>query len=213
VKALADNDVLYKGSCLGVLDQLVGHARSDVGVLGAAKYVLRKRIKKARLQRSPTGVVEALEQFVRDAQIIEPTDEEQQAAAALELLAQREGLQLDSGESQLSAVLIARGIPELFTGDKRAIVAMERLLDTDAWLQPVQGRVRCLEQLVRLLIDRTSIAGVRDAVCAEPFVDRALAMCFSCNTGMQSTESVLEGLASYIEDVRRVARRVLAQNP
>src|SRR5688572_1113474 len=105
MKALADNDILYKGSCFRVLDVLVGHERSDVGVLGAAKYVLPRKINKARLQHSTVDALAALEAFIHDAHVIEPTDDEQELAAALELLAQREGVQFDAGESQLVAVL------------------------------------------------------------------------------------------------------------
>src|SRR6185503_5833439 len=122
-----------------------------------------------------------LEQFIAEAIVVEPIDEEQKFAAALELLAQREGLPFDTGESQLCAVLITRAVPQLLTGDKRAIAALARLLDLEDRLEPARGRVRCLEQLVRLLIDRAGIDHVRIAVCAEPSVDRALAMCFSCS--------------------------------
>jgi hypothetical protein len=35
MKSLADNDILYKGSCYQLLDSLIGESRADVGVLGA----------------------------------------------------------------------------------------------------------------------------------------------------------------------------------
>jgi hypothetical protein len=154
-----------------------------------------------------------LEAFIAEAVVVEPTEEEQRLAAAIELLAQREGLWFDSGESQLCAVLITRAVPQLVTGDKRAIAALERLLDLEHRLDTAQGRVWCLEQLIWLLIDRTGIQQVRAAVCAEPHVDRALAMCFSCGSGIESAETVLEGLASYIRHLREMARRVLAASP
>lgn len=211
--ALADNDILYKGSCFRALDALVGESRSAVGVLGAAKYVLPPKIQKARLQRSAAGAIALLEEFIRDAEVIEPTDDEQTLAAALELLAQHEGLPFDTGESQLCAVLISREVPRLLTGDKRAIAALERLLDLEMRLDPAKGRVHCLEQLVRLLVDRVGVDDVRGAICAEPRVDRALTICFSCSVNSHSADSVLEGLASYIAAVRQTAARILADRP
>jgi hypothetical protein len=213
MNAVADNDILYKGSCFRVLDALVGEARAQVGVLGAAQYVLPAKIGRASLAGSPAAAIALLQDFIRDAEVIEPDDDEQALAAALELLAQREGLPFDEGESQLCAVLISREVPHFLTGDKRAIAALERLLDLELRLGPVRGRVRCLEQLVRVLIDRVGLAEVRGAVCAEPGVDRALTNCFSCRSETVPDNSVLEGLASYIADVRRTAIRILAPAP
>src|SRR5690349_18118394 len=106
MNTLVDNDILYKGSCFRVLDALVGEARVNVGVLGAAKFVLPAKINRARLRGSRADAIIALEDFIRDAEVIEPNDDEQVLAAALELRAQREGLPFDTGESQLCAVLI-----------------------------------------------------------------------------------------------------------
>jgi hypothetical protein len=213
MNVLADNDILKKGSCFRLLDALVGAERASVGVLGESRFVLPKKIRKARLNGSPEDAIAELEAFIADAKIIEPTEEEQRFAAVLELLAQRQGLSFDSGESQLCAVLVTRGVPKLLTGDKRAITALERLLDLESRLEPARGRIQCLEQLVRILIDRIGVDGVRAAVCAEPNVDRALSICFSCGRDTCARESVLEGLASYIRDVRDVSARVLASTP
>jgi hypothetical protein len=213
MKALADNDILSKGACFRILDSLVGESRSDVGVLGAAKFVLPKKMKKASLRGAPADAIAVLEEFLRDAESIEPTDDEQELAAALELSAQREGLPFDSGESQLCAVLIVRAVPRLVTGDKRAIQALERLLDLESRLATAQGRIQSLEQAVRLAIDRIGVDSVRGAVCAEPDVDRALTMCFSCGNPSLSPDSVFEGLSSYIADLRGKASRILAAEP
>ena len=64
-----------------------------------------------------TAAKAAFRSFVDTAQIIEPTEEEQLMAADFELAAQRAAVALDSGESQLCAVLIARALRLLLTGD------------------------------------------------------------------------------------------------
>ncbi len=60
---------------------------------------------------------------------MEPTDREVAFATNLELTAQRAGLQLDVGESQLVAIVIERAIATFDTGDKRAIVSLEKRSD------------------------------------------------------------------------------------
>jgi hypothetical protein len=213
MKSLADNDILYKGSCYQLLDSLIGESRADVGVLGAARFVLRRKIEKAPLFGSRADAIAVLEAFVADAEVIEPTDDEQALAAALELRAQHEGLPFGSGESQLCAVLVSRDVSELLTGDKRAIAALERLLDMESRLGPVGGRVRCLEQLVCRMIDRAGLESVREPICREPHVDRSLTICFSCGNDAPSSDSIRDGLASYIGDVREGAGRILAPEP
>jgi hypothetical protein len=212
MKALVDNDILYKGSGYRLIDALINEARPEVGVLGAARFIIPKKIRKARL-RSEGDALTAFEGFIRDAVVVEPTDDEQELAAALELLAQRHGLAFDTGESQLSAALLCRDVPLFLTGDKRAIAGLEKLLDLESKLALVQGRVRCLEQLVRLLLDRGEYMDVRASVCAEPTVDGALSLCFSCSNQAHSIESALEGLQSHIAHVRNSAPRVLSASP
>lgn len=213
MNVLVDNDILKKGCCFGLLDELVGEERANVGVLGGSRFVLPMKIRRARLNGSPDAAIAKLEAFIAEAANIEPTEDEQELAAGLELLAQREGLPFDSGESQLCAVLVSRAVPKLLTGDKRAIGALERLLDLESRLEPARGRIQCLEQLVRILVNRVGVDSVRAAVCGEPNVDRALAICFSCGRDAHSIESVLDGLTSYVRAVREVSARVLASAP
>lgn len=101
-------------------------------------------------------------------------------------------------------------IPVLLTGDKRAITAMERLLDTELRLHDLCGRVRCLEQAFLCVLDRKDSEALRSAVCTEPTVDKALTICFGCSSPTTQRETVLEGLASYIRALRTTAPRVLA---
>jgi len=147
---------------------------------------------------------------LRRTQQLEPTAEELQAAANLEYTAQVEGLQLDVGESQLCAIVIARKIEWLVTGDKRAIAALERLLAFRHEIADLTGKLVCLEQLVRRLLADGSGAVMRAAICGEPAVDKALSLCFSCTSATMAPESWMEGLTSYVNAVRSTAPTLMA---
>ena len=52
---------------------------------------------------------------------------------------------------------------------------------------------------------------VAEAVCAERAVDKSLSICFGCYSESPArSESVLEGLESYISALRAEAQQVLA---
>jgi hypothetical protein len=93
----------------------------------------------------------------------------------------------------------------LVTGDKRAIAALERLLALRHEIRGLAGKLVCLEQLVRRLLAEGTGAVIRAAICGEPSVDKALSFCFSCTNPTMAPESWIEGLTSYINDVRRAA--------
>jgi hypothetical protein len=213
--ALVDNDVLCKAACYGLLDELIlpyctKHCLP--GVLGSARFVVSKTIKKKRtqLRGNVATALARLENFVNQSEVLEPTDSEQSFAADLESIAQRAGVSLDTGESLLCSIAVIRVIPHLLTGDKRAIRAIEELLEMDRRLSPLCGRVKCLEQLVLSAIDRTSRKMMKTIVCNEPDIDKTLSICFGCSSPRVSEDSFDQGLNSYIDDLRRTAPRVLA---
>jgi hypothetical protein len=213
MNAVVDNDILYKGACYGILaDILQPHngASGAIGALGTARFVVSKKIKKMTLKRDGSLALEELRRFLSRCVELSPTEDEQSLAAEFELAAQQLGVNLDTGESQLCAILIARLIPRLLTGDKRAIAALERLLDGHSALQAIRGRVGCLEQATLNLVARGHLALLRTAICSEPTVDKTLTICFGCNSPEVQPENVLEGLNSYIKALRADATRVLA---
>lgn len=213
MKALMDNDVLLKGACYRLLRELAATLCSDsdaVGVLGSARFVVPRKIDKMKLRGDRAAALKILLTFLSEAEALEPADDEQKLAADMELAAQKQGVSLQGGESLLCAILVRRALPLLATGDKRAIVAIEKLLDTDFRLAPVRGRVRCLEQLFAAALRPYGCTTLRAAVCAEPEVDKSLMVCFSCQSHAVRETTILEGLRSYIEDLRRTAGRVLA---
>ncbi len=213
--AVIDNDILTKGSCYGLLDELlspVATASNPFGVLGAARFVVSKKISKKTLRKGIEAAIRNLYDFLSRAVVLEPTQDEQTMAAEFELAAQRAGVGLDAGESQLCAILISRLVPLLLTGDKRAVQAIEQLLDSESRLSALCGKTKCLEQLVLdLLAARIDSDMLRGAICEEIEIDKTLTICFSCKSHDGASRNHAEALQSYITDLRKRAPRVLAR--
>jgi hypothetical protein len=213
VDVAVDNDVLKKALCYGIADLF--WQRDDggvmIGVLGAARFVVAAAIQRAQLNGDLQAALSKLDEVLTESVTLEPSAAEIELAALLETFAQRASLELDGGESQLAAMTALRAIEALHTGDKRAIAALERTLDGVEGLATIAGRVRCVEQLVLDIVDSgTNCEDVGAAVCAEPRVDKALTICFGCHSGGANAATVRAALASYINDVRRTAPRLLA---
>jgi hypothetical protein len=212
--AAVDNDIVLKGACYRLLPDVCGAgaevARGDIGVLSSCRYVVKGRIERDYSLNDVPGVLAALAPFLESVTALDPTEDEQRMAADLEVGAQELGVPLDAGESQLCALVVERSIPALLTGDKRAIRAMDQLLETYGWLAQVCGRVKCLEQLVMGLIAPTGVDALRTRICCEPGVDKALDICFSCSGAHPGESSIRECLLSYIHELRTKASRVLA---
>lgn len=207
-----DNDIILKGLRYGLLASILAvipSAVSDVGVLGAAKFVVGAQLRRAQIARAIADAEKELADLLRQATVLEPSDQESQVAAELELAAQKSGLNLDEGESQLCAITIARRLEWLVTGDKRAIAALEIILDQLGVINELSERILCLEQIFLRLVDSVGPLIIRAAVCRDPAADRALATCFSCSSQDSSEESWRDGLASYAAAVRRSAPRLV----
>ena len=65
--ALVDNDVLLKGSCLGILRPLIGRHPVETGVLGASRYVLPSRIRRFRTGDKGSAALRELLRYLRSA--------------------------------------------------------------------------------------------------------------------------------------------------
>jgi hypothetical protein len=105
MKALVDNDILLKGACYRLLATLVAMkcGTDQVGYLGAARFVLSKKIRRATLRGDAVEAEAELLGFLAEHEAIETTAEEQALAALLEATAQSVPVNLDTGESQLLA--------------------------------------------------------------------------------------------------------------
>jgi hypothetical protein len=213
VIAVVDNDIVCKCCCYQLLFEVIDSLEIQaemVGVLGTARFVVAKRIKRSGLLKDPSGPISELDGFLAKASVVEPTDVEQFAAADLEFAAQVAGLPLDVGESQLCAITLERSIPLLLTGDKQAIESLEGLLPSVSGLAEICGKVKCLEQVILGLLNFRNPDTVWNAICNEQHVDKALTYALGCSRAALDLEEAIEGLVSYINAIRQAAPRVLA---
>lgn len=118
-----DNDVVLKTCSYGVGTQLVQLGTTGVlapAILALARFTLRSRLERSRVLVDPRGASAQLDAVLAQIRLLEPTPKEVEIAADLEAAATEVNLSLDAGESQLMAMLMARGGLALVSGDKRA---------------------------------------------------------------------------------------------
>lgn len=207
-----DNDMVLKAVAYG-LAEIFWPSGRRLGVLGAARYVVPPLLDRIGLVAGAQRARADFEALLAKCDELEPEPSEISLAAELEAAAQAIGLQLDGGESQLCAMVIERTIRRLETGDKRAIGALGSLRGQVDTLERLDGRVRCLEQVVQAaVLAEGQFQAIAVAVCAEPMVDKALTNCFACSSGTATIEGVCQGLESYISSLRAEAPNVLSRD-
>ena len=214
-EAVIDNDILLKCACYCLLGDVLDcfGGSGSIGVLGAARFVVKNYIQRSEAIRDSDRALQTLTSFLDDAEELEPTVDEVLLATRIEEAATQASVELDTGESQLCAILLTRSIAVLVTGDKRAIAAADAIVPALPELTGLAGKLACLEQLILRLAERIGCAEGRTRICAEPMVDKALSICFACNSpGGQSDHSSLEGLKSYINDLRSKAPTTLCSD-
>lgn len=207
---LVDNDIVLKSCCYGIdepfLDML-DSAEAKPLVLAVARHVIEGRIKRARSLVDRERARASFRRSIGRLLEVEPSAAELAMAAEFEAVAQEQNLELDGGESQLLAMLIQRKLRLLLTGDKRAIVAIERIAG-DTLPGP---SIACLEQVMSTLLERIGLAALRERICSEPAVDRALSTCFACRSIVVEAILVEEGLRSYVGHLRKSSSRTLLE--
>jgi hypothetical protein len=204
-----DNDILHKGSGYGLLREIIDAIptqANEVGVLQTAKFVVRDKLRKAKLN----DALLEFEQIIEQMQCLEPTESEARLAAKFEYEALRANLNVDSGESLLCAVVITRSFTKLVTGDKRAIKSLELLASSCGDVKKLAGKIVCLEQLILRIIQKTNAETVRHTICTRPSLDKTLSICFSCASPEIGSESWLQCLSIYVEEIRAGAPTLLA---
>jgi hypothetical protein len=204
---LLDNDIVLKTACYSLAEELLASVTTGdtpPAVLGVGKYVVRGRLQRDQRVNDIERALAAFARIIDAATLLEPDENELTMAADLEAEANRRDLDLDGGESQLLAILANRSCRLLVTGDKRAIIAIAAVAPTIA-----ERRIGCLEQVMVQLIGGAGVEVVRERVCAEPDVDRAVTICFGCSRAAVDLEEVLAGLSSYIRYLSTQAPDVL----
>lgn len=206
-----DTDVLIKCSCYALLDEIRPPSATDsnVGILGAARFVAGKHLEQRGEINDRMGARHRFADYVRRVTVLEPTDEELALASVFEEAGARLGLDLDVGESQLYAIAILRATPLVLTGDKRAIAGAESLQREMSQITALRGRIACLEQALIGITERIGVPATRVKICAEPRMDRSLTICFECHSPDDRLGFSADGLASYVRSLRAQASTLL----
>lgn len=209
---LLDNDVALKTCRYGLVSATIA-ALSDGGaatMLGSARFVLKGRLKRRPGPAHPERSLAELEALLNVVVTLEPTEDETLLAADMQEAAQRLGLPLDGGESQLLAVVLRRAGALMLTGDKRAIGASETVLKEIGSVRDAEGRLACLEQMLASLAAQLGHDVARDAICSDGGADATLTICYACHADGCSQAECLAGLESYQAALRAAAPTLLA---
>ncbi len=173
---LIDNDVILKACCYAstaeILDCLAPIGQASV--LGTLQFVLPRRISRSSSIANKEAAAAALHAFLAQVPALEPEDDEIALASTLEAEAVKRQIALDSGESQLLAILVIRALPLLVTGDKRAIAAIEVIAAMIADRSTIDGKIACLEQLIHHCLRKYDPQSVKSRVCAERHICRCI---------------------------------------
>jgi hypothetical protein len=215
VDTVVDNDLILKSVSYGFADVFWPDGEpGSIGILGAARYVVRHEIDRGSLNRGACAAQADLSVLLARCEELEPTDEEIDLAAQIELCGQEHGLALDNGESQLAALVVTRDLPLLETGDKRAIAGLEEARCHLQVLDALRGRVRCLEQIARRLIGaEEAFEDLSAGICGEAGVDKSLSVCFGCfGDSPADRATALEALEQYVREVRDSAPAMLRED-
>lgn len=208
-----DNDVVLKLTYFGLLDEFLEEleARGNGAVLGTAKFVLGPRIAKDGITTDPVTAQARLNDFLAVVEQLEPDANELVLATQLEDFALRNQLELDSGESLLCSIVVHRSMGRLITGDKRAIRAIESLVDQVSHMDSLLSNVACLEQVIVSFCRRMDLAKLRSAVCSAKMADAALSSCFCCHSPEVELDltGLLEAVTSFVDHLRLDAATVL----
>lgn len=210
--ALADNDILIKVAAYGLASEVVGCLAREFGavsVLAVARFYVPKCLRRTPLEKGAALALSAFEEVSASLNFLEPDTAETRLAAEIELVARKANLALDVGESQLIAIALLRNVRALVTGDKRAIEGMEPVLQSLGGHEALKNTVICIEQIMKRLLMQP-LPALNLAICAEPQIDTALRVCFSCSTMSGSVAEWIAGLDSYIAALRTKAPNVLS---
>lgn len=209
---LLDNDIVLKIAAFqlgeAVLPMLTINDERPA-ILGVGRFVVTRKAERVGRFQYSAAVAASAGALLAQLGVVEPNEDEIELAAEFETAALQEGVEFDTGEAQLLAMLLHRSCPAIVTGDKRAVVAMSKLADVQVH---APGMVICLEQLLAQVVSGHPIEALRTLICSEPNADTATSMCFACAT-IDATEldreDVTSALQSYVADLRRKSGDVL----
>ncbi len=203
---LVDNDAALK-VCRYDLQDLAAHhfgGYNNLRVLESARYSLYVENRTRGLKF--TGSQPALERLKAFLAAVPPLaiSPDNPYLPALNAIPQ-----VHAGEVALLAAAAEDIGTIVFTGDKRAIRALAAAGEAVDARHRLEGRLKCLEQVVAELIEAFGFRAVGPRIHADPTADTALRVCFA----LCSEQNAIEGLRSYYRDLNRAAPGLLAPPP
>lgn len=195
-----DNDVVIKLAEYDLLSSVVEIALEhgmDIFVLDSLPYVvgLAGGSKKKRIGDSAMAAVENLLQHTKFAA---PKD-----ISVFHKLDDMRYSSLDAGELALLVCAGERENSGFFTGDKRALKSLSRLIEQEQFT--LSGCVVItLEKAVSILLKCRKGSEVARKIKARPEIDKALTLCFCSD----SEESIWCGLSSYESEMARACQQL-----
>lgn len=193
---MIDNDVILKlASCELFWEGMdsIGLAKFDIRVLSTAKYYFKKD-KKVQQNYPEKGRLAAIQIACECSSIPGASAEE------LILFSDIEGL--DPGETDLIAYGSTVSCCYVVSGDKRWPTALANAERLDPYYKKLSNKVICLEQIVLGLVRSRDFETLLPNLLQLGDVDKAMKYVFY--SGIETNyESALEGLCSYIADLKR----------
>ncbi len=197
---LWDNDVLFKITFLDLwneLESFITINKSNHFHLATCIYLARKKAFLAE----PTKVIK-LESILKKMSIVEPA----QNIELLSLLSCQVGI--DEGEALLYTKLYDIDPSILYTGDKRALVALQALSDNKIDLAFLDHRVILWEYILEFIIERLSIESIQEKFSNQTWTDNAFKAIFSKHN-LANRDALLETIQSYIREAETKYGRFL----
>lgn len=202
--AALDTDVLLKIAAYRLAEELVAvlEPMGKPAVLGLTHLIAAKQLTRKRGLCDAGGATIELAALLGMLGRLEPDDKEIELAADLASVAQARGLPLESGEAQLTAIVVTRGLPLLVTGDKRALGAISALTSEEPMRAALVGRLACFEQVVVSVARLIGEQELRARICREPEVDGAMRLACSCGRDGWDATQLAEASASFVGAIR-----------
>lgn len=196
-----DNDIFLKLVACDLFDEaleILNIKESDLRVLPSARYYFRKK------KRYPEALRIKVTETAQHYQTIIISSSE--AINEVEKLQKYESI--DDGEAILVAATREEESFWLITGDKRFLRTLANSPELDLISSRLQGKVICLEQLIRKLIFKQGFNKTLTNVLPARQYDTALKSIFG--SGKQCTkDNVLKSLEAYIEDLRKDTKEIM----
>lgn len=200
-----DNDVIIKLAASNLFwdaTTCLGFQPTDLRVLGTAAWVFKNNKRLAKIY--PQSIRDSAISIVKQCQTANIASHQN-----LEILTKIEGI--DPGEATLIvAATIQDSSCYLATGDKRCLMALSAAPELANIRLRLNGRIICLEQVIKNLINTRGFQYVLSQVITAREYDKSLKAIFG--SGKDSTpDNVAIALEGYIQELRKNAPGLLAE--